>query len=310
MPVAYTCRAAALCTERSVVKAPVVTSRRVPPLVDVESPWLDTPGQIRVLEHAPDAGGAAPPTDRPFILEQHDRRLMFFTLDFVQSTMRLDAPDALVARYLKKMMAFLLVLPQPKHILMIGLGGGSLTKFCFRNLPTARITVLEISADVIAMRDEFMIPADDERLRIVHAEGAEYVRNARDSYDVILVDAFDADGISPWLSEAAFFDDARRRLTSTGILVMNLNGEPTRYGPALHGISSAFAGATLALQVHGRHNLVLYGVKGADPDELLRGAAARAAELDARLDIGLAGYLPRLRKLPAYIGRPLHDQGG
>ena len=110
--------------------------------------------------------------------------------------MSLDEPDALIAAYTRKMMAFLLFNPAPKRITMVGLGGGSLAKFCYRNLPEAQITVVEIDARVVALRDEFCIPADDERLRIVCEDGAHYISQRSDPIDVLLVDAFDPIGVA------------------------------------------------------------------------------------------------------------------
>jgi spermidine synthase len=49
---------------------------------------------------------------------------------------------------------------------MIGLGGGSLVKYCHHHLPGARVSVAEISPEVIALRDRFRIPPDDERLEV------------------------------------------------------------------------------------------------------------------------------------------------
>jgi spermidine synthase len=55
------------------------------------------------------------------------------------------------------MMGFLLFRHEPREILMFGLGGGSLAKYCHRHLPAARIRV-EIDSDVIAFRDQFAVP--------------------------------------------------------------------------------------------------------------------------------------------------------
>jgi spermidine synthase len=55
---------------------------------------------------------------------------MHFTSLATQSAMSLSEPDALIAQYTRKMMSFLLFNPDPKHIVMIGLGGGSLAKYC------------------------------------------------------------------------------------------------------------------------------------------------------------------------------------
>ena len=49
--------------------------------------------------------------------------------------------------------------------LMIGLGGGSLAKFCHHYLPETRITVVEINPHVIAMRRHFQVPDDDAHWR-------------------------------------------------------------------------------------------------------------------------------------------------
>lgn len=151
-------------------------------LVVVESLLPKRLGVIRMLEPA-EAGDAPttslPPSRRhwePFVVDRPGTRSLHFGIDATQSTMRIDAPDALVTPYKRKMMAFLLTNPDPYHIVMIGLGGGSLAKFCYRHLPATRITVVELDADVIALRDEFRVPRDDDRFEVVHADGAAYLR--------------------------------------------------------------------------------------------------------------------------------------
>ena len=66
---------------------------------------------------------------QPYILETSSHRCLYFTASNVQSVMSLDEPDALVTAYTRKMMAFLLFNPAPKHITMVGLGGGSGRRF-------------------------------------------------------------------------------------------------------------------------------------------------------------------------------------
>src|SRR5258708_38074937 len=78
--------------------------------------------------------------DKPFIVDSGVRRYLHFDLDTVQSAMRLDDPEKLSLRYTRKMMAFLLFNRAPARILLLGLGGGSLAKFCYRRLPRAALT--------------------------------------------------------------------------------------------------------------------------------------------------------------------------
>src|SRR5689334_22221343 len=107
-----------------------------PRLVEFEHPWLPSRAKVRVFEDASlsrdelllqlDGDGI----QRPYIIEEDGERRLHFSRASVQSVMSLQDPNALLAAYTRKMMAFLLYNPEPAHILMVGLGGGSLTKFC------------------------------------------------------------------------------------------------------------------------------------------------------------------------------------
>jgi spermidine synthase len=210
--------------------------------------------------------------------------------------MRLEAPHALTAPYKHKMMAFLLFDPNPRHIVMLGLGGGSLAKFCYRHLPAAHVTVVEINADVIALRNEFLVPEDDARFRVVHADGVHYVRTTSEPVDVMLVDAFDAEGIAPSFASAQFYLDAAARLGPKGLFVMNLSGDRRRYVATLIGARAAFGDRLLLVPVEGRGNLVLFGFKGGEPDTHLEGIEERAEQLAKNLELEFPRLLARLRE--------------
>ena len=79
--------------------------------------------------------------DKPFLVENRKTRSLCFGIDGgVQSEMLLDDPETLVAAYTRKMMGFLLFRDRPREVVMIGLGGGSLAKFCHRHLPATTMT--------------------------------------------------------------------------------------------------------------------------------------------------------------------------
>jgi spermidine synthase len=166
---------------------------------------------------------------RPFIIDDGETRQLLFSLDFIQSAMRVDDPFALEFAYTRKMMAFVLFVPKPRHVLMVGLGGGSLAKFCHRHLPRTRLTVVEVDPDVIALRGEFKVP-DDERLAIVQADAAEYLPSAEGDTDVLLLDGFDSRGIAPAFLNRGFYRTARRRLRAGGIAVANYDSVATMQG--------------------------------------------------------------------------------
>ncbi|MCK7473843.1 MAG: hypothetical protein MZV49_10665 [Rhodopseudomonas palustris] len=87
---------------------------------------------------------------------------------------------------------------------MIGLGGGSIAKFCHHHLPRTRFTAVEVDAEVIALRQEFAIPDDDERFEVVHDDGANFLSRTALRPDVVLVDAFDEIGVAPSLASLEF----------------------------------------------------------------------------------------------------------
>ena len=192
---------------------------------------------------APSAPADRPaPPPAPLVRTVGERRTLEFTPGDVQSEMLLSHPDALVLDYTRAMMGFALLQPRPRHIVMVGLGGGSLAKFCYRHFPAARITVLEVRADVIALRDAFHLPPDDARLRVLHVDAADYVARHQANADVLLVDGFDSAGLPPALSSRAFYADCRRALRPDGVMVANIFTYDPDYAGALARLREAFGG--------------------------------------------------------------------
>jgi spermidine synthase len=236
--------------------------------------WLDLPagilseeGVIRVLESTDsDAGRLRDDImtgryDKPFILDDGRVRRLYFTLRYLQSSMTLKDPHRLDLAYTRKMMAFLLFHPNPKRILLIGLGGGSLAKFCHRHLPRARITAVEIDPTVIAMGEQFGVTAD-ERLAIHQADAADFLPTTQADTDVLLLDAFDRHGIAPSLSNPAFFEAARRRLRPNGLLVANLAGAEDNWRPHLGMLRDAFDERVILVRVAGDDNHIAFAFTG------------------------------------------------
>jgi spermidine synthase len=271
-----------------------------PRLIEMPSPFALEPGTVRLLETA--EGFTSEQFDRlreetlgrPFIIDHGRTRNLFFTTSAIQSSMRLDDPHALIAAYTRKMMAFLLFRPAPRHVLMIGLGGGSLAKFCYRHLPRTRITVVEISAEVISLRDEFSIPPDDDRFEIIHEDGAAFLANADIRPDILMIDAFDEDGVSPALAERGVYRSASQRLTPDGVLVMNLSGEKSRYTAHVESLRDAFPGSIRLVPVAEGDNVVVFAFKQRRAAQLPDSLKRRAAYLEHGLGLEFSRYLERL----------------
>lgn len=240
---------------------------RVGRLLELPSPFIIENGVIRLIEPH-DAPREAlyeclldGDYDKPFVLDDGHIRYLYFSLKYIQSAMRIDDPDALDLRYTQKMMGFLLFNPSPKNIVLIGLGGGSIVKFCYRHLPLASLTAVEIDSHVITFRDEFCIPRDDARFRIVHADGARFVAEHGRGIDVLLVDAYDKLGVAPSLAKRDFVEDALRSLAPCGVLVVNLAGGEAGYASVVSDIIDVFDHRVLAVSVKDGGNHILFAFK-------------------------------------------------
>lgn len=243
----------------------------VSPILESPTPFLIRNGALRLIENT----GAdlrdltrqilAGEYAKPFVIDDGRTRSLHFTLAHVQSAMRIDAPYALQLAYTRKMMAFRRFLPAPRHILAIGLGGGSLAKYCYRHLPHTRITSVESDRDVIAFRELFAIPLDDQRFEVVHADAASYLAGNTEQVDTILLDAYDASGITPRFRNLTFYASLSRHLSDGGMLVANLSGDPANCQAHLALLRHAFENRLLVLDVAGVRNRIAFAFKGHHP---------------------------------------------
>ena len=160
---------------------------------------------------------------KPYVEETRQYKSLHFEPSEFQSRMSKLEPTRLVLDYTRTMMGFLLFNASPQRIGMVGLGGGSLAKFCFRELPQARIDVVEINPHVVALREEFLVPADGERFRIHLDDGASFIERSPLRFDVLLVDAYTRQGLPSRLSSQAFYDQCRDALVEDGVMVVNLS---------------------------------------------------------------------------------------
>ncbi|HWZ50761.1 MAG TPA: hypothetical protein VNW54_04785 [Granulicella sp.] len=200
---------------------------------------------------------------RPRVYQDGDSISLQFQIGEIQSEMRISDPNRLVLSYTRTMMSFLRSFKEPERIAIIGLGGGSMPKWCYHHLPEADITVIEISPMVIALRDHFRIPADDHRFRVICGDGADYAASTEDSPQVLLVDGFDVQGQPPQLCSQTFYEDCHRALAADGLMVVNLCGPEDQL--AIDRIRRTFENRVLVVIPEDGENKVVFAGKGRPP---------------------------------------------
>jgi spermidine synthase len=237
---------------------------------------------------------------KAFLIEEFEYRSMCFALDgCTQSEMRIDAPYALVNEYTRKMMGFLAFQPRPKQVLIIGLGGGSLVKYCHRNLPTTRITAVEIDPDVLALRSQFLVPPDDDRLRVIQADGADHVTQMVDrgeQINAILVDAYDHTGVAKSVVEPSFMENTKQILGANGVFVMNLVAESADARRHFETIRQVFADTVVVAMQRGG-NLVIFAGQSLHDPRRARMAVRNAERVEDRLGLFFPTLIQHLNEL-------------
>lgn len=232
---------------------------------------------------------------RPFVLETQHALSLHFDHFGTQSFMSLRDPVQLTLGYTRVMMGFLLLQAEPAHICMLGLGGGSLAKYCYRHLPGTAIDAVEINPDVIALRNVFRIPADDARLRVICADGADHLERADVRTDVILHDAFVADGMRGRCAGRTFLEACRARLSESGVLAINFMDDDPALPQHLEQLRLVF-GSSYALAPCGDdNNFVAFAWKDGSRLPSLRILLERALACPQAGELKLAATARRMK---------------
>lgn len=243
----------------------------------LEPPETDQPTLINRL-----LGGRY---EKPYVVDDGYSRSLYFSFAFVQSAMRVSKPNSLELAYTRKMMSFLLFLPHPKSILMLGLGGGSLAKFCYQHLPETKITVIEINPHVLAFRNEFKIPENSERFQVMLGDAAEYVASCHSKYDVIATDAFDKYGFANSVCNREFYENLRSLLVGNGLIVSNMAGRREEKMAHLKMLSDIFSERTLAVPVGRDDNHVALAFNQPDFEPCWQTVHGRAKSLSKSIGL-------------------------
>jgi spermidine synthase len=124
--------------------------------------------------------------------------------------------------------------PCPKRVLIIGGGDGGILREVLKHPTVESVTQVEIDRAVVDMCIEYFPKHsegtfDDPRLNLVIDDGAAFIANNQEEFDVIITDSTDPIGPGEVLFESAFYQGCANALTDNGILVTQ-NGVPYMQG--------------------------------------------------------------------------------
>jgi predicted membrane-bound spermidine synthase len=123
--------------------------------------------------------------------------------------------------------------PGAKRVLVLGLGGGAITKRWWRDYPGLTIDSVEIDPAVIDVSRRFFGLPEDTRLRVFNEDARRFVQRSTDTYDIIIVDCYYSDSLPFHLATQEFFAELGKRLAPGGVVAYNVIGSVSGDGSKL-----------------------------------------------------------------------------
>ena len=218
-----------------------------------------------------------------------DIRALTFVRDngdeVVQSRIRLAEPHVLVAPYARAMFASYLYQPQPRRVLIVGLGGGAMVRFLTHHEPDLQIDAVEIDPVVVKLADRFFGVRSGGNVRVHTADAFAFIESSTGGYDLILMDAFlrpsddtDTTGVPTRLKTVAFLGRLKQTLAPGGVVAFNVN-EHENMASDIAAVETAFGHAVVYRCPPADNRVVIATESGLATDDEVR---ARMAALDMR----------------------------
>lgn len=237
------------------------------------------------------------------IVDAYGTRALHFGTPPKQSAMSLQQPERPELAYVRAMLSPLLFTEDPKSVLVVGLGGGTLARFLLKAFPSCRVEAVEHRAAVVEIAHAYFDLPRDDRLLVHIADAYAHVESRAMQtgglFDLILVDAYDNSGMDQTINTDEFVGNCRQLLDPRGVLAMNLWGtHQVSLRLSLGLLKTFFPGKALKLQVPNRGNIIGLGLG----DELdffskHKPIEPRALALESRTGLEMPYFLRNLRHI-------------
>jgi spermidine synthase len=204
--------------------------------------------------------------------------------DYTESVTNLTDADDLPLRYAQVMTVATIYPTAPKNILMLGLGGGSISTYLGRFLPEASITTVEIDPGVIQAAKTYFGLRETERMRYRAADGRVFLTRNNEQYDLILLDAYRGGYVPFHLLTREFYTLVKQHLAPGGAAAFNVHDGSKLYASTVKTLGEVFP--ALDLYPTGIGEVIAIGTLAPlAKEELERKAAALQERHDLRFPL-------------------------
>jgi len=183
-----------------------------------------------------------------FITKRRHELMMAFQLkgfDYTESIANLADFDDLPVRYTQVMTIGAIYPPELRRVLMIGLGGGSISGYLGRFMPHVEIDTVEVDPGVIAAAKKYFGMKETARVRYHEGDGRVFLNRNKQTYDLILLDAFHGGYVPFHLLTKEFYTLVKQRLAPGGAAAFNVHDGTKLYASTLLTLRAVFPGVHL-----------------------------------------------------------------
>jgi predicted membrane-bound spermidine synthase len=183
-----------------------------------------------------------------FITKRQNQLVMSFQVkgwDYTESVANLLDADDLPLRYAQVMTVAAIYPETLKSVLMLGLGGGSISTYLARFLPEVSITTVEVDPGVISAAKTYFGLQETNRIRYPAGDGRVFLNRSRAVYDLILLDAYRGGYVPVHLLTREFYELVRQRLAPGGAAAFNVHDGNKLYASTVKTLGAVFPGLDL-----------------------------------------------------------------
>jgi predicted membrane-bound spermidine synthase len=222
--------------------------------------------------------------------------------DYTESVTNLRDPDDLPLRYAQVMTIATIYPAQPKKVLMIGLGGGSISTYLGRFMPDVTIDTIEIDRRVIETANKYFGLRESPRVRYLDGDGRVFLNRNKELYDLVILDAYHGGYVPFHLLTKEFYALVKSRLTPGGAAAFNVHDGTKLYASTVKTLGDVFP--TLDIYPSGLGEAIVVVSQDAAFDKEALGS--RAAAMQERYNFRFP--LPQL--LARRMGKPMGEATG
>jgi spermidine synthase len=152
-------------------------------------------------------------------------RTRYLRFDNLTQTMfSLEHPNRFLSGYEDGLLLSWALRPGIRRVCQIGLGGASFSRAVARLVPDSSIVSVEIDPVVAEIAKEYFEYRESPRVRTVIEDGRIFLARTNETFDLIVLDAYNSTGVPFHLMTREFFETLRKRLTPDGVFAANFIG--------------------------------------------------------------------------------------